>query len=209
MKTAVVPVEYETPHAGLKFLEYFADHSVFHPGWDLNKGIGNQDEGNPIVAPFDGEVEYIGPIGKANGGFGNFIVLKHAHLGVWTQILHMKSIAPLKVGEKFNAGHPIGQVGKTGTSSAHCHLETFNEKCREIKRTHALPYQFYPSHKSKAWVSEHYIDGLALVESLNAKHETALEWCIRHLPESEWTGVSENEAERYRALATRVMSWLK
>lgn len=210
------PVKFEIPHRGLKFLEYYSEHNVYHPGYDLNSGKGDEDEGNPIVFPADGEIVYVAPVipvpnpfGKTNGGFGNFIITYHPEFGAYARFAHMKTYAKgFNLNEKISADEAAGTVGKTGSAKyAHLHFEMFNREMFEIQNRHS--FTFYPSGKSREWVTRYYLDGLAIIqkEMVEDKVETALAWCKKNLPESYWTDATENEAARFRALALRVKAW--
>src|SRR5690554_1648398 len=72
-----LPCEYDVPHNGLEYLEYYSGHNVYHPGNDLNKGSGNSDCGNAVYAPRDGEVVFVNKVVSQGRGFGKFIILKH------------------------------------------------------------------------------------------------------------------------------------
>lgn len=60
--------------------------------------------------------------GAWNGGYGNYVVIKHAN-GVQTLYAHMLS-GSVSVGQSVSQGQAIGQVGNTGRSTgSHLHLE--------------------------------------------------------------------------------------
>ena len=66
-------------HMGWGYLEYatYGTKHCYHPGEDWNgKGGGNADLGQPIYAPFDGEVVYLYDGAGTNGGWGKLLVLK-------------------------------------------------------------------------------------------------------------------------------------
>lgn len=70
----------EYDHMGWGYLELatYGTKKCYHPGEDWNgKGAGNADFGNPIYAPFDGEVVFDFDDGSAtNGGWGRLLVIK-------------------------------------------------------------------------------------------------------------------------------------
>ncbi len=76
--------------------------------------------GTPIMAASDGRVEFAG----RNGGFGNFVRLRHAgNLG--TGYAHMSRIA-VRAGQSVKRGQVIGYVGSTGLSTGpHLHYEMY------------------------------------------------------------------------------------
>ena len=169
MSKAIYPVEFDVPHSnGLKFLEYFQPHNVFHPGWDLNKGRGDADIGNPIKCPFDGVVQYVSPppsiLNRQNKGLGWCVVIYHPAYGVWSRYGHMLEEPSCSVGDKLKTSQVFGKVGKSGTTSAHLHWDLWNSKFEEFING---DYLYYPSGKSRSWVIEHFINGLEFVEMLN------------------------------------------
>jgi hypothetical protein len=204
---AKAPCKYDVPHRGLKWLQYYSAHNVYHPGWDLNSGVGNQDLGEEVVAPFSGVVHYIAPLGKRNGGFGNFIILEHPQLGKWSRFAHLDKVMNLRLGQKVKEGQKLGEVGNSGTTYAHLHWEVWNLNGYNMQKAHWKPFMYYPSAKNKLWVQDHYVDGLALIEELNKEKETAMKWCKKHLSEADLTGLKEPEASRLRELARKIISW--
>jgi len=205
---ACYPVEYEVPHRGLTWLQWYGKHSVYHPGHDLNFGKGDDDLGSSILCPLRAEVEYVSPMGK-NGGLGHYVVLYHPGYGLWTRYLHLGS-SKVKKGDILQAGEKFATMGKTGTTWSHLHWDGFRENLYYKMKDHwSRPFGFYPSGKNKAWIQEHFVDLLKLISDIKIKEkeETALQWCKKHLPEANWVGTSENEATKFRALALRIKSW--
>lgn len=183
-------MDYDVPHRGLKWLEYYGGHRVYHPGWDLNKGIGDQDYGNDVVCPVNAEVEYIAPIGKVNGGFGNFIILYHPAYGLWSRYAHLSRVSA-KQGDHLKAGDKLGEVGNSGTTYAHLHWEVFGKEMYDIQKNWWRgKFRYYPSGKSKAWVFDHYINGLAWIDQINQEYmetsqpdkifEQAMAWAVEN-----------------------------
>ena len=168
------PVEFDVPHNGLEWLEWYNGHKVFHPGWDLNAGYGNQDKGNPVVCPVDGVVDYVSPqptyLNGQNGGFGWFVILYHAARGRWSRYAHLDSVTAVK-GQKMKMGHNIGKVGNTGTVSAHLHFEVFGEEMFLIQSSYWRKFGYYPTKKTKSWVMAHYQDGLAWIDAINDEED--------------------------------------
>jgi murein DD-endopeptidase MepM/ murein hydrolase activator NlpD len=76
--------------------------------------------GTPILAAADGTVERVG----RQGGYGNYIRIKHAN-GFATAYGHLSRYADsLKPGLQVKQGQVIGYVGSTGFSTGpHCHYE--------------------------------------------------------------------------------------
>ena len=204
----IYPIDFDTPHAGLTWLQWYDKHKVFHPGYDLNKGKGSADLGLPIVCPIAGEVEYVSPeptaLNGQNGGFGNFVVIYHPAHGVWTRYAHMNKVS-VKQNQKLKAGDLIGEVGKSGTNSPHLHFEGWKSSMYDIQKNHWRRFAYYPSGKTKQYIMQHYFDPLEWIESI--AEESALKWCRTNLPEADWSKASEGEAERFRALARRMKEW--
>lgn len=146
--------------AGLGFLEYYDIHNVFHPGWDINVGVGNQDLGLPIVSPAKGKVLFVSRK-AANGGFGLHLVIFHEDLGLYSHYLHLDNCV-VKQGDLINKGQYIANVGNTGTGYAHLHLEVWNESHQQEMRTKG--YQFYPTGQTKDWVKQRYVNPSILIK---------------------------------------------
>lgn len=95
-----------------------------HPisgAWKQHKGVDFAAvTGTPIRAAAEGTIQFIGK----QGGYGNFIIVKH-----WdkytTAYAHMSRFASgLRKGAKVNQGEVIGYVGSTGWSTGpHLHYE--------------------------------------------------------------------------------------
>ena len=89
--------------------------------WKAHKGIDFAASlGTPIRASGDGVVDFAG----IQGGYGNFIVLKH-WANYTTAYGHMSRFAPgMHRGQQVKQGDVIGFVGSTGWSTgAHLHYE--------------------------------------------------------------------------------------
>ncbi len=77
--------------------------------------------GTPIMASADGEV-IISKTGGWNGGYGNYIVIKHSN-GTQTLYSHNSSNV-VSVGDFVKQGQIIGYIGTTGkVTGAHLHFE--------------------------------------------------------------------------------------
>jgi len=69
------------------------------------------------------------------------------------------------------------------------------------------PHRKYATYKS-CWGKNLPDDPNELLDSnVEEKVKSAIEWCKEHLPEAEWDGVKEGEAERFRSLAKRMKTW--
>lgn len=88
-----------------------------HNGVDIPLRIGDT-----IRSPFDGVVRYVGG-GKATGGYGNLIVIRHPN-GLETYYGHLSERLVVE-NDIVAAGEPIGLGGSTGRSTGpHLHFET-------------------------------------------------------------------------------------
>lgn len=161
----------KTDRQGLRFLEYYAPHNVYHCGTDFNFGTGNQDKGQPVECPTDGVVEYVSPRGT-NGGLGNYVVVYHPWHGVWTRYLHLDRIDCM-IGQILKPKDLIGTLGDSGTTSAHCHFEVLNFKGLAFIKDWFRPYGRYPSGLSRFRVSEMFLDPIPWIETNN--HHKGLE----------------------------------
>ncbi len=86
---------------------------AFHRGIDL-AGTWHED----ILSPADGEIIFAG----SNGGYGNFIKIKHKY-GIVTAYGHLQKIF-VKKGQKIKIGQKIARMGNTGRSTGqHLHYE--------------------------------------------------------------------------------------
>ena len=88
-------------------------------GWNgVDLGAPN---GTPIYAAAAGTV-IVSRIGGWNGGYGNYVVIKHDN-GTQTLYSHMSSDI-VSVGDSVSKGQRIGAVGKTGEATGfHLHYE--------------------------------------------------------------------------------------
>ncbi|NET60913.1 MAG: peptidoglycan DD-metalloendopeptidase family protein [Symploca sp. SIO2E6] len=94
-----------------------------HNGVDIaaNRGV-------PIFAVADGVVSVI-KTGcregnkRCGGGYGNYVFVKHAALGLETRYTHMTNVG-VSNGERVSRGQKIGTIGSTGNSTGpHLHFE--------------------------------------------------------------------------------------
>lgn len=175
------PCKYDIPLTGLDWLEYYNKHNVYHPGIDFNKGKGNEDLGNEVVAPKSGFVVYIHENVLTSGGFGKFIILQHADKN-YTRYAHLADIQ-IKEGQDIPIGKLIGHVGNTGTTYAHLHFEVFNEKCMQLQIEHWRKFRMYPSGWSKVKVKEYYLNPWEWLKGVDVETgipnwaTAAVTWC--------------------------------
>lgn len=88
---------------------------VFHAGLDLAASIGT-----PVLAAGSGTVAYAGD----RGSYGKLVVINHQK-GKQTRYAQLFSI-DVSVGDRVNAGTPLGRVGASGnpdTDEPHLHFE--------------------------------------------------------------------------------------
>lgn len=79
-----------------------------------------------IEAPYDGKVLEAKKSTAPGGGFGNYVKLLHNINGKWytTLYAHMADGLKVKVGQKIEAGTPLGKMASTGMSTGkHLHWE--------------------------------------------------------------------------------------
>lgn len=83
--------------------------------------------GTSIYAAAGGTVLIAKADGGWNGGYGNYVVIKHAN-GAQTLYAHMNSVS-ITAGETVSQSEKIGTVGNTGKSTgAHLHFEVRGAK---------------------------------------------------------------------------------
>jgi murein DD-endopeptidase MepM/ murein hydrolase activator NlpD len=92
-----------------------------------------------IEAPFDGVVTEAKKSTAAGGGFGNYVMIHHKINGehYTTLYAHMQDDSiKVKVGQKIEAGTPLGKMGSTGMSTGkHLHWELHKGKKYEWSAT--------------------------------------------------------------------------
>lgn len=78
--------------------------------------------GTTVTASLGGEVILAKKDGAYNGGYGNYIVIKHSN-GTQTLYAHLSSVS-VSVGDSVNTGEVIAKSGNTGRSTGpHLHFE--------------------------------------------------------------------------------------
>jgi murein DD-endopeptidase MepM/ murein hydrolase activator NlpD len=94
-----------------------------------------------IEAPYDGVITEAKKSTAAGGGFGNFVMIAHKINGeqYTTLYAHMQDdTIKVKVGQKVEAGTPLGKMGTTGMSTGkHLHWELHKGKKYEWSATGA------------------------------------------------------------------------
>lgn len=144
-------------HTGYKFLDK-GKYGEWHPGIDLNAGAGNDDLGEPIIAPINGVISHRG---DNAGAWGNHFHLKcETLLGTrWFHFGHCQEIMVV-AGQQVSEGEVIAKVGNSGGDwTAHLHFE-----CK--KKTTGV--DFYPkSSTTKTWILDHYEDPLVFIDTIN------------------------------------------
>ena len=99
------------------------------PGSVLTQGVHGSNGvdfgapvGTTVKAALSGEVILAKKDGAYNGGYGNYIVIKHSN-GTQTLYAHLSSVS-VAVGESVSTGEVIGKSGNTGRSTGpHLHFE--------------------------------------------------------------------------------------
>lgn len=87
----------------------FGARSGAHQGIDLLSACGT-----PVVAASSGTV-------KANttqSAAGNYVVIGDTPSGEEQVYMHLQAASPLKVGDRIDAGTPVGSIGNTGNATA-------------------------------------------------------------------------------------------
>lgn len=163
-----------TDHLGLDWLEYYGKHKVWHPGVDLNNGWGNDDVGQSIMCPVQGEVVYVSPESNwknlYNGGFGNHTVIWHPSYQYYTHYVHCQRIF-VSEGDQVSKNSEIALLGNSGTKYAHLHFEVWTKELGEIQKDHWRKYSFYPTNKPKSWIKKYYVSPYKLMEEIGSVPE--------------------------------------
>ena len=122
----------------------------------MHKGVDfAAPRGTPIKAAGDGTVEFIG----RNGGFGNYVKLRHGG-SYHTSYAHLTRFARgLKKGSKVQQGQVIGTVGSTGLATGpHLHYEVLRNgkqvdpnklKLPEAQRLEGEMLDAFYAHRSR------------------------------------------------------------
>ena len=140
-----------------------------------------------IEAPYDGVVTEAKKSTAAGGGFGNFVMIAHKINGeqYTTLYAHMlDDTIKVKVGQKIEAGTPLGKMGSTGMSTGkHLHWELHKGKKYEWSATGANfiePIAFF--------------DALIKLEAIKgtAKNETPSDAPVAAAPVHGSTGAPKN-----------------
>lgn len=130
---------------------------IFHTGIDWNFGVGNQDDGQPVVACSWGIVLFASNT-EYNGGLGGYIVILHPHNNASTRYMHLGSIT-VKEGETVYPNQIIGSLSDTGNAAgAHLHFEVLNEKGLEYIKNYKRPYGRYSGGLTKAQMMSYWMD---------------------------------------------------
>jgi len=158
------PTRFDGRKTGNGFLAYYGGHNVYHPGVDFNWGANaNADKGQDVVAIASGVVVYVSPRGT-NGGLGNYLVIHHPRLNVWTRCLHLDDVV-VRAGDEVRQGQLVGFLGDSGTTSSHLHAEVLNAQGLAWIRDWRRPYGRYPEGLPKAVVAAMWLDPLRFIET--------------------------------------------
>lgn len=156
------PIKYNPAGFGHRYGDTVkADGKVgLHPGADYNGGnTGNADLNMDVRPVFGGEVVYVG---NAGSGWGNMIVVYSEVLKRWNRLAHLNKIY-VKLGQVVGLDDVVGLVGKTGTSSPHCH-------CDIIKKLLAK-WTNYTWGFSRSQLDSFYEDPLTFINEVNKRYE--------------------------------------
>lgn len=121
--------------AGYYFKEALGYTSGVHTGVDYNGiGGGNSDLGMPLVAIANGIV--VAVENKTTIGFGWTTIIQHRlsktlreQLGVsslFSRTMHQRNVSVV-VGQEVSIGQQIAEVGNSGTTYAHVHLDLYKD----------------------------------------------------------------------------------
>jgi len=114
----------KTPINGARISSSFGNRKHPISGYTrLHKGTDfAAPTGTPVYAAGNGTVEWA----ARRGGYGNYIIIKHAN-GYKTAYAHLSRYAKgLKAGKRVRQGEIIGYVGSTGASTGpHLHYEVY------------------------------------------------------------------------------------
>lgn len=132
--------------AGFRFKDPLGYTTGYHTGVDYNYGAGADDLGEPVRAIASGTVAYSADRSDA---FGKTIILKHTlspELAkkfncpvLYSRYLHLNRRAVAQ-GQAVKLGQIIGEVGKTGTTSPHLHLDLWKSS------VHGVHLQYHKSN---------------------------------------------------------------
>ena len=130
----VLPVQ-GTPTSGFGTrIDPIKGTTSVHPGFDLAAKVGT-----PVSAAAAGTVVHAGPAGT----YGNLVTIRHDG-GYETRYAHLSAVS-VKVGDRVDAGAPVGAVGTTGYSTGpHLHFEVRHDG------TTVDPAPLLPLNRSKA-----------------------------------------------------------
>ncbi len=138
----------------------------WHTGIDINGPYGGDtDLGQPIFAIAEGTVIFAG---RANGLWGNLVVIQHPKLGVWTRYGHLDEVF-VKAGDVLEPGTIIGTLGKGaktpsfphGIFPAHLHFDVIYAELPS-------PDHWPSRYGNKAEVLAYYTDPTLFLRKWNA-----------------------------------------
>ncbi len=196
------PCKYDLPVTGNDFCQFFAPHNVYHPGVDFNKGSGNQDCGNEVLAAREGVAIFVNTEAVKGHGFGIFIIIKHSD-GTYARYAHLQETS-LEKNVKVVEGQQIGKVGNTGTTYCHLHFEVFGEDLAKIQESHTNPWAYYPSGKSKEWIEQHYLNPWTWL-----KTEPAIpDWAKKVVEKAKKTGIITDWTNPYEVIGGERLEWI-
>ncbi len=130
MRTPIDGARLSSPYG--KRVHPILGYTKMHTGTDFAA-----PRGTPIYAAGNGTITQIG----RNGGYGNYIRIRHSNGSYQTAYAHMKGFARgLKKGSRVKQGQVIGYVGSSGNSTGqHLHYEVFKDGSRMNPMSLKLP----------------------------------------------------------------------
>lgn len=122
--------------------------------WDFNKGSGDADCGEPVIAVASGEIKKVSSTcDTCTDGAGNFVIIDHDADTNTSHYYHLTTVF-VKVGQWVEAGQAVGTIGKTGNTwtevqqgvykqVCHLHFEVQNSSGAQI--TSSIMFRYYKS----------------------------------------------------------------
>lgn len=120
-----------------------------HNAWDFNKGSGNADCGEPVIATASGVIKKVSSTcDSCTDGAGNFVIIDHDVDTNTSHYYHLTTVF-VKQGQWVEAGQVVGTIGKTGNTwtngqqVCHLHFEVQNSSGAQI--TSSIMFHYYKS----------------------------------------------------------------
>lgn len=168
---------YDPTLGGYLYLQWSSAGGCFHEAVDLNSlGGGSADLGQPVVAPLDGTVVYVGHGDGWGQDFGNHVALyvddPRAIAPCYVHVCHLDQIA-CQEGQRVGAGALLGSCGATDNQpAAHVHTALWREP------PPGGNWEFWQTGYSQQWVADHTYDPRWWFTESSAKAGAMLEDAI-------------------------------